>query len=295
MIHNTATLGYKVLSGKLKENRKHSEQLNKYLAGMLDADGCLSLSFNLYNGYYTTSLTFNFQQSLSVDKDGSLTKAIRDFYNIGVVNYRDLKDEEERFSSVAVWSMGTKDAIKLFNILGKHLRIKGTHWENLIWLYEELKLLRLSEENIEELRCFSKCSRKESRWLKRPKHLSYAWLAGFLDGDGHYRFRQRLKYIKSFGKECKANELLLRVSCDINSKHIVEKLEEDFGGSTHLHKQGHLVWTRALGKNSHSFALPFLKLLRRYSCIEYKYMTIDKMVSFHEDHQQRLNKSNSKE
>lgn len=295
MIQNTETLGYKILSGKLKENRKHSEQLNKYLAGLLDADGCLSLSFKPYNGYYTLSLTFNFHQSLSTDRDGELTRAIKDFYNLGSISYRNLKDKDERFSSIIVWAMGTKDSIKLFNILGKHLKIKGTHWENLIWLYEELKLFRLSEKNIEELKCFSKCSRKESKWLKRPKHLSFAWLAGFLDGDGHYRFRQRLKYVKSYGKECKANELFIRVSCENFSGHIIEKLKEDFGGVIHLHKQGHLVWTRSLGKNSHSFALKFLKLLRKYICLEHKYKVVDSMVQYHENHQQRLNKGSSKE
>lgn len=295
MEHNTSTLGYKVLSGQLKESRKHSEQLNKYLAGYLDADGCMSITFRPYNGYYTPSLTFHFQQSLSVDPDGSLVKAIKEFYNIGAINYRDLVGQETSSSSVVVWTMGTSDFLKLFSLVGKHLRIKGTHWENLIWLYNELKLFRLSETNIEELRDFSKCSRKNSKWLKHPKHLSYAWLAGYLDGDGHYRFRQRRKYFKREDKFCNSNELSIHLSCDINDKHIVSKLVEDFGGSTHLHKQGHLVWVRSLGKNSYSFAVPFLKMLRKFSCLEKKYLVIDNMLQFHSDHQQRLNMVDSKE
>ncbi len=34
---NTDHLGYKLISGKLKERRVHSEQLNKFLAGFFDA------------------------------------------------------------------------------------------------------------------------------------------------------------------------------------------------------------------------------------------------------------------
>lgn len=294
MKHNTETLGYKLLSGKLAQNRRHSEQLNKYLAGFLDADGCLSLTFNSYKGRYTISLTFMFLQSFSNDPDGSLIKAIHDFYNIGSITYRDLRGDNT-FSSVAVWTLGSKEFLKLFSLIGKHLRIKGTHWDNLTWLYMELKGFHLSEENIEELKLFSKCSRKNSKWLKHPKHLSLAWFAGYLDGDGHYRLRNRQKFIKKFGKCCNANELSVQISCDIKDGHILSKIEEDYGGHCHHHKDGHLVWKLALGKTSTVWALKLLKQLRKYSCLEKKYSIIEDMVQFHEDHQQRLNKNNSKE
>lgn len=291
MKFNTETLGYKLLSGSLKENRKHSEQLNKYLAGYLDADGCISISYKLYNGYYTASLVFNFTQSFSVDPDGKLLQAFRDYYNLGTISHRTL----DLYSSISVWNMGTQDILKLYNLIKKHLRIKGTHWDNLIWLYNELKLFRLSEDNIEELKVFSKCSRQNSKWIKRPKHLSLAWVAGYLDGDGHYRIRHRLKYVKSYGKECKANELCVQVSCDKYDKHIVDKLKEDFKGSLNLHKDGHYIWKRSLGKTSHTFALAFLKKLRKYCCLEKKYIIIEQMIKFHEDHQQRLNKNESED
>lgn len=292
MRHNTGTLGYKLLSGQLKDARKHSEQLNKYLAGLLDADGCIGLSFKKYKDYYTTSLVFNLQQSFSVDPDGSLIKALRDFYDMGRVIYRDLSGE---YSSVVVWQMGTQDSTKMFNLVKKHLRIKGTHWENLVWLQDELKGFHLSEENIVELKEFSKCSRASSRWIKHPKHLSFSWVAGYFDGDGHYRFRERRKYIKSVNRFCNAKELCVQVSCDVSDIHLIEKLVEDFGGTYYFHKQGHIIYKRSLGKTSRSFAVPFLKHLRKYSCIPYKYDTIDRMILFHDNCQQRLNKGSSKE
>lgn len=291
MKFNTETLGYKLLSGKLKESRKHSEQLNKYVAGYLDADGCISLTFSKYKDYFTLGLTFNFTQSFSNDPDGSLLKAIRDFYNLGTISHRNL----EGYSSISIWNMSTKDILKLYGLLSKHLRIKGTHWDNLIWLYNELKLFHLTSDNIEELKTFCKCSRQNSKWLKRPKHLSMAWVAGYFDGDGHYRIRRRKKYIKSYKKECSTNELCVQVSCDKNDYHIVEKLKEDFKGALNLHKDGHYIWKRSLGKTSHTFAINFLKHLRKYCCLEKKYIVIEAMIEFHNDHQQRLNKSKSKD
>lgn len=292
MKHNTNTLGYKLLSGKLKESRKHSEQLNKYLAGLLDADGCVSLVFRPCKDKFSINLTFNLLQSFSNDPDGTLIKALRDYYDLGAVNYRDLLGDNI-FSSVVVWTLGSRDTKKLFNLVGKHLRIKGTHWDNLIWLYDELKGLRLSVDNREELREFSKCSRKESSWLKTPKHLSFAWLAGYFDGDGHYRFRQRKKFVKSYGKECNANELCVQVSCDYSDLKVIIKIVEDVGGNYYRHKSGHIIWKRSLGKNDSNYALKLLKHLRKYSCIEKKYSIIEDMIKFHEDYQQRLNKNNA--
>ena len=292
MKHNTNTLGYKLLSGRLKENRIHSEQLNKYLAGLLDADGSASFTFRPYNGKCTLGITFNLTQSFSNDPDGTLLKAIKDYYKIGVINYRSLSDDNN-FSSIVVWTMSSADFLKLFNLVGKHLRIKGTHWESLVWLYMELKGTKLSLNTREEIRQFSKCSRKNSSWIKRPKHLSYAWLAGYFDGDGHYRFRKRKKFVKSYGKECNSNELCVQVSCDYNDKRIISKIVEDIGGTFHHHKDGHLVWKLALGKNSSKYALKLLKQMRKYSCLEKKYSVIVDMIQFHESYQQRLNKNNT--
>lgn len=294
MKHNTDTLGYKLLSGKLKENRKHSEQLNKYIAGLLDADGCLGLTFNPYKGRFMINLTFIFLQALSNDPDGLLVKAIQSFYNIGSISYRNLKGDNN-YSSVAVWTMGSKDFLKFYFLIKNHLRIKGTHWDNLVWLYMELKGCYLSEENIIELKEFSKYSRKNSRWLKQPKHLSFAWFAGYLDGDGHYRLRHRKKFIKKYGKCCNSNELSMSIACDKDDSHVLDKIQVDFGGHQHHHKKGHFIWTLALGKNSTVWALKLLKQLRKYCCLEKKYSIISDMIQFHEDYQQRLNKDISKE
>ena len=294
MKHNTSTLGYKVLSGKLSENRNHSEQLNKYLAGLLDADGCLGLTFNTYKDVHKVNLTFMLLQSLSNDPDGTLIKAIRDFYNLGSITYRDLKGDNT-FSSVVVWTIGSKDFLKLFSLISKHLRIKGTHWDNLVWLYKELNKVPLSDTNIQELKEYSKCSRKTSKWIKHPKHLSMAWMAGYMDGDGHYRFRNRRKYVSSRKCFCNSNELSAQISCDKDDVHILHKIVEDFGGHIHHHKDGHYIWKIALGKNSTKYAVRFLKDLRKFCCLEKKYVIIENMISFHEDYQQRLNMGNSKE
>lgn len=278
---NTSTLGYKLLSGKLRESRKHSEQLNKYVAGLIDADGSLSLNFAFYSGYYNTRLSMILVQSFSNDPDGELIRSIRDYYNLGTICYRTLEAENQ--SSQIMWMLGTKDTKILFNRIGKHLRIKGTHFDNLIWLVDQLRGVRIKEEHLLELRDYSKCSRKNSKWLKHPKHLSWAWVAGYLDGDGHYRCRiGRTRYNKTDDRFQESNELSVTVTCHQEDSHIVDFLKVCFKGHTRDSGE-YKSWRRSLGVNNKSFSLPFLKKMRMYSCLYKKYKVIEMMIAFLED------------
>lgn len=293
MKFNTSTLAYKLLSGKLEERRNHSEQLNKYVAGLIDSDGCISISFKAHsNRQYGVYLNVSVDQSASNDIDFQLLRSLQSFYKLGTIYYYQ-RDSEIVKSHSAKWLMSTKDSLKLFNLLGKHLRVKGTHFENLVWLVTELK--GVSIQDTDGLREFSKCSRQNSRWLKHPKHPSWAWLAGFLDGDGHYRCRIDRLRTYSDGSTCRANELKLYLGVHEDDKFILEFLKDAFKGSLAQRKDGLYFWQRSLGKSSEKFALPFLKQLRKYSCLEKKYTEICKMIHFHENNkEQRLNKQEAK-
>lgn len=275
---NTSTLGYKLISGQLRRNRKHSEQLNKYVAGLIDADGSLSLSFSKTNDYYNSKLSFILVQSFSNDPDGELIRALRDYYNIGTIQYRVYDYLPE--SSQILWMLGTKDFRILFNRIGKHLRIKGTHFQNLSELVEDLKGIKLQKEHLEELKEYSKCSRKHSMWIKHPKHLSFAWVAGFLDGDGHYRCRiGRVRYNKTEDRHQSSNELSVIFNLHKDDRHIAEFFKVCFNGKLR-ENDSYITWRRSLGTNNKSFSILFLKNMRKYSCLYKKYKIIDEMVKF---------------
>lgn len=258
---NTNTLGYKLVSDQLKTRRKHSEQLNKYVAGLFDSDGCVSLEFNS-NGV-GVSIRSSITAAASVDQDFEMLRSLNRFYNIGKLKYSIGKSGTSRCD----WYMSTKDSSKFFNLIGKHMRIKGTHFRNCIDLQDKYRGSVLTDDLKDHLRNVREESRRTSTWLKRPKHLSYAWVAGYFDGDGSYGFRK------------KYNTLDIRVpSQDL---HILYKLKEDFGGTIHTPKEGNYkMWTRGLGKGNISFSLPFLKKMRMYSCIERKYNKIQEMITY---------------
>lgn len=261
---NTNTLGYKLVSGKLKNNRKHSEQLNKYVAGLFDADGCISLEIR--TGDLGVYLRATITAASSVDQDFEMLRALKDFYGMGNLKYSFI----ESGTSKCDWYMSTKDSKKFFNLIGKHLRIKGTHFKNMIEMQEKFNR-SLSEEEAHHIKSFREESRRTSKWLKHPKHLSWAWVAGYADGGGNYNFRKS------------QNTLSLRIVS--GDYHILDKLKEDFGGSILENSTGgnYKFWRRGLGKGHISFSLPFLKKMRQYSCILRKYEKIQEMITYLEN------------
>jgi len=288
MEFNTSTLGYKLTSGQLKDRRKHSEQLGKYLAGLIDADGCFSIYYSKQRtGTYKAYCFF----SIGLTEDIDLVESLHKYYGVGKFK-RHIKKGKE----ISYWLCASNDTKILTNRIAKHLRIKGTHLDNLLWLQEELKGVPLSEDNIAELKEFSKCSRANSRWLKHPKHLSWAWIAGYLDGDGHYRFRENRKvWDKRFNRYTLHNNLVVSAVAGDTDKFILDKLSIDLGGTVN-YSAGYPKWTMGLGKATEARALHFLKNMRKYCCMSRKYSIIDRMVLFHEaNRQQRLNKLNSNE
>lgn len=292
MEFNTSTLGYKLLSGKLIENRKHSEQLNKYLAGLIDSDGSFHLYFSKDRvGEYRTYCFLNVHQSDRNDPQHEMMIALRSFYDIGVLSFF----TREENSPMCVWKLASKETKKLTNLIKKHLRIKGTHLDNLLWLQDELKGVPLREEHIEELKEFSKCSRRNSRWSKHPKHPSWAWLAGYLAGDGHFRCRlNRQVFDKRNNRLSYHNQLYIQVASHMSDKFLLDFLALHLGGSVST-SRGYPKWTKGLGKSSENSALPLLKQLRKYMCMRKKYVIIERMIEFHElNRSQRLNELKAK-
>lgn len=249
MKFDTNTLGYKLVNDTLKD---HSEQLDKYVAGLFDTDGYIG--FEWTNG--VPYIRCGVAQAATVDTDFQMLRCLQRHYGIGRLTYGFQANDV----SQCYWRLSGKDTGILFNRIGKHMRVKQSHFKNLI----ELNTEGYTREDLAE---YSKKSRRESCWLKRPKHLSYAYVAGLIDGDGCYRIRK---------KNGKVASICVKVAMQEN--FILDKLQEDFGGSINPHSEGMRCWRRGLGKGHMKFSLPFLKKMRQYSCIENKYLKIDEMI-----------------
>lgn len=249
----------KLRAGTLK---KHSEQMNKWLAGFIDSDGSISLHIKRHsNGRYGVYLQVAICQT-----DASLLHLLCAHYGLGSV-------------SGDTWHLSGKDAHMLMNLVGKHLLIKATHLDNLLWLIGELKGLSIREP--EDIREFSICSRENTKWRHEPKHIPYAWLAGYTDGDGHWRCRVGRERRFRDGTSCLANELKLFLGAQPSDSFVLKKLHQDHGGSLKLRKDGLWFWQLSLGANSRSRAIVFLRKIRKYVCLPRKAEAIDSMLAFH--------------
>ena len=281
MKFNTDTLGYKLLSGSLKSKRVHSEQLNKYLAGLFDADGCVTTSATSSKGKRRVRLLATITQSASNDPDFSLIRALRDFYGIGSLTYAQARTEKDSHS--IEWRFSNKDAEVLFNIIGKHLMIKGTHFRRMIELRGAFQSIEPSDSDLLSIASFRKISREHSEYLKKPKHISVCWLAGMLDGDGYLRCRiGRRVFNKASGNYFTQNNLHATIALSEYDSSILKMLSVTFGGKVDTRNKISR-WTIGLGKGNKQRSVKLLSKLVKFSCLEKKYLILERMIEFHKE------------
>ena len=280
MKFNTNHLGYKLLTGRLTQSRKHSEQLNKFLAGFFDSDGYVGLAFHKKGDRFLLQPRAKICQSASNDPDFEMMRALQSFYKLGFLFYEDAK--EDAHSSAVVWMLGITDMKKLYNVIGKHLMVKATHYQDMIWLHESLRGVKLTASQAEELKEFSQCSRSNSRWLKHPKHISTRYLAGLIVGDGWITCRIRRKqFMKKTNTERFVNELGISIKLHPMDLHILLQIQRDYGGTLTQHKSGNMVWFRSLGRNSGPGVVKFLRSLSESLCLLKKYTLVQEIIKFH--------------
>lgn len=254
MIFNTSHLGFKLLSGNLKERRVHSEQLNKFVAGYFDSDGYITYYITAAKAYV---LKGGIAQSGKVDTDGRLLKALKDFYGIGRIYYNQKKH-------MYYWEFERKEAKKFYNIIGKHLIVKQKHYQSMIDFYDNKQ-----SENLDKLRTES---RKASPFMTHKKHISPAYLAGFIAGDGYVRVR--------IDKQ-KGNRLCIVIKLHVDDVSILEAIKTDYGGKMYFLKNvPHVQWELNLNVGNPK-AVETCKTLRKYLCLDYKYEALGKIIEYH--------------
>lgn len=254
---------------------KFTETDVKYLAGIMDADGSLSFHFRKYkDDKYNVSLKLVLQQSLSIDHNGKFIDWVSEFG--GMKQFIKICDEAHpNWSDANRWTVtSNKELNMLLPRLTKHMVIKAKHWSALLEKINGLHGKSVTEVEMNELKEFSTESRKNTGPLKDKKHPTWAWVAGYIDGDGCYYMRSRKK---NWGY---SKELLVRVVCEDNDIQSLQLLHKAFGGNlkNNNHENTH-YWTRNLGNADADFAVRFLRKMVVHSRL--KKHKIETMLHHH--------------
>jgi len=265
----------------MKQN--FTETQIKYLAGLIDADGSLLFHFRHYkDGIYNVTLKLVLQQSLSIDKDGKFITSLSEY--CGFNQFIEVSKDNKNWSDANRWTVNQKEDLNmLIPRLTKHLVIKARHFQRLLDKYNELYGKSVTEAQMNELKEFAEASRKDTGPLKPKKHASWAWIAGYVDGDGCYYMRSRKK---NWGV---AKELLVKVVAHGGDIVGLNLLAHSLGGKVNKNSgENTYSWSRNLGNSDRSFALHFLRKMQRHSML--KTHKIEMMLHHH---LQRLSESTS--
>lgn len=194
----------------------------KYLAGLLDADGWFGFQWKP-NGKAYPKMVLRQNDKRTLDW-------IKEHINIG-------------WFTEDSWCLSSQRDINLVipHIL-KHMVIKAKLWE---WVYTTDEPSK--EEWIRR--------RKESGPLRDKKHPTWAWVAGYIDGDGWLVMQKR--------KDTKGYTIRVGALSDYNDRVAVDLLHKAFGGNLCERDCG-LQWQRGLGKGNRDFAINFLQKIVKH-------------------------------
>lgn len=258
------------------------ESFIKYLSGLLDADGNLSFGFvkSRDGRMYNLFLQLKLIASSNVD-DRGFVASLPGRTGWGFI-FQEIGPEGQTFTS---WRVNKQAHLEmLVPRLIKHMVIKARHWQWLLEVWRERRRRPLGERSVlpdekAELRRASEASRLNVGPLKPKNHPSWAWLAGYLDGDGTYSFDD---------PKHRPTTKVMRVFAIAHSKDasVLEFLQKAFGGGICKHSQcDGKMWYRNLGVSERSFALRFLPKVVRHARL--KRHQIEKLIHYHR--RQRLN------
>lgn len=248
-----------------------NESWFKYMAGLLDADGSLTFQFaRTTTGKYGVYLRLVLVAAESVDRDGKLINSLP----FGSVVRSTLK---ENWSPRNDWVVTKRTELEmLLPRLMKHMVIKGKHWK---WMYDtwvQHRGVTVDEAYCERLKIACKASRSEAGPIAAKKHPTWAWVAGYIDGDGTLDNR----YIARKKHHC----MRVNVTAHKNDRVGLDLLQKAFGGTiSEVGGTNILRWWHNLGYKDSSFTKMFLSKLVQHSRLK-KY----KMEQILSNHSQRL-------
>ena len=183
--------------------RKNNEGLNKYLAGLFDGDGTIYVRYSSGNLRLTMEIVFN----LNEPKVEETMYMLYDHYGFGRIDRKQSKNV-----TLACWVIEGKRAISLFNTIKKHCVIKAQHGERVLKLYTSNRRPKPSV-----LKRWLRLSRRNTGSLKPKNHITWGWLAGYIDADGYIGYNPSIYTGIRFG--CNA----------VKDKAAIELISKSFG------------------------------------------------------------------
>lgn len=213
----------------------------KYIAGFLDADGCIGIHWR--SGKYNPQIYLEFSQKTSQDKVIELIHQVTG----GCLNYKIVNDV-----SYTRLNIRAKQAEKILNRIRKYLVLKKRYAGYCLDLVAKGRPLNLDDV---------KKSMKEQRKVKSlplPNYPSRKWLAGYFDGDGCLYAVINKKHV--------ANIHFSIASSWFDSEGI-EIIQKAFGGTIRIMNQGNRVH-QLINSLSPSKAKKFLRYFSKYLIVK---------------------------
>lgn len=231
-----------------------NETLIKYLAGLIDADGTIQFVYRPVKNGYTLHLRMSLDAASSVDHKGFIP-SLPELTGLGKVYRREGRGPNR--SEMYTWSVGIKsDLEKIIPRLVKHMVVKATHFDWCLTTLRSNSGKILTEKEVQFLKKEIVTSRQTSSWKTSKKHPTWAWTAGFLDGDGFFSLR--------YNKKTGATTTRMGAVCHKNDRRSLDLLHKAFGGSLYEEKDC-IRWHRNLGPADAKFSLPFLAKIVQHS------------------------------
>lgn len=231
-----------------------NETLVKYLAGLIDADGSLAFIYRKVKSGYRLQLHLTLAASTSIDRTGFIS-TLPTLTQLGTVTYYTPKNDN--WAPNYTWHICKRsDHEKLLPRLIKHMVVKDGFFDWALAMLRNTKNKILTEEEVSMMRRIIPEVRITAPHRKEHVHPTWAWTAGFLDGDGHYSLRHNRK----------TNRTVTRMGavCHINHRASLDLLYKAFGGSLRVDGDC-LRWHRNLGPRDAKFSLPFLAKITQHT------------------------------
>lgn len=228
---------------------KITETNAKYLAGLLDADGWMGFSWKASGKCYP--------KLVLRQNDPKVLKWIENNIALG-------------WFTEDSWNISSKKDFELLlpHIL-KHMVIKAKLW---IWVWTTNNPSK--EEWVQR-------RRNDVGPLRSKKHPTWAWVAGYIDGDGWLSKNKR--------KDSNSFDIRVGALSSHSDRISVELLNKAFGGTLTEKTEG-VQWQRGLGKGNRNFAVNFLTKLVKH-LVRKKY-NAEQILHYH--HSQRLSEDTPK-
>src|SRR3989304_8815346 len=218
-----------------------NESLVKYLAGLVDSDGTISFDFKneiRNKGRANLGLKVGVASSDVVDRHMFLD-SLPERIGHGYVS-RHGPEKQYKY-----WFLNSKrDLEMMVPRLLKHMCVKAKHLERMFEMWKEKRGAMLSPEECAALRTWSKESRLDAGPLKPKSHPTWAWVAGYLDGNGHYMFSLANK-----GSAKETRSMRISATCHRGDAEVLELFKKAFGGRIRVHNltENAMTWDRNLG------------------------------------------------